>query len=143
MRHYPAHVTNFPSLDAVCNISTELTPSWMCVDSCHRCLSSFCLWKRPSRCRSVGGGQTPSSGTVEDTLSIPLCNKCYPSPKPLPPAVHVCVCTSVFAYVHACVHVVCVYVHKCVCLCVFAYVHACVCIFTYACAPWCVCVCTP
>lgn len=89
------------------------------------------------------GGQTPSSGTFEDTLRVPLCDKCHPSPKALLPAVHVCVCTSVFAYVHACGHVVRVYVHKCVCLCVFAYVHACVCIFTCACAPWCVCVCTP
>lgn len=53
---------------------------------------------------SGSAGQTPSSGTFEDTLRVPLRNKCHPSPKPLPPAVHVCVCLHMFM-------LVCVYSH--------------------------------
>lgn len=91
---------------------------------------------------SGSGGQTPFSGTFEDTLHIPLRNKCHPSPRPLPPAVymcvHVCVCIcsclcacGVCMFINVCVCIcscLCVCIHMCMCSMVCVHVHTMVCV---------------
>lgn len=75
---------------------------------------------------SGSGGQTPFSGTFEDTLHIPLRNKCHPSPRPLPPAVYMCVHVCVCICSCLCACGVCMFINVCVCVCLHMFMLVCV-----------------
>lgn len=95
----------------------------MCVDSCYKCLSSFCLWKRPSRCRSVG---LEVKLLPQEPLKTLCAFPCVTSAT-LPQRPCYLLCTCVCA--HLCLHMFMLVVMWCVCM--FTNVCACVCLHMF------------